>query len=150
MLGPALLLLDPSTAYSAASIARCRRVRPLRRTFLPWYNVNQEVEHVTLRQSTRDITPLQCSSLVLLSMDPRSHRQFCNEDVAAFREEDRSFGANHFHLRIGFHDLLDACKGKLVDFVVVGFVLELRDLVLPVGHQYVLVGAGEALRDLVN
>ena len=35
-----------------------------------------------------------------------------------------------------------------MDLVVVGFCLQLGDLILPVGHEHVLVGAAEALGDL--
>ena len=134
MLWPALLLLRSTTASYPTSVPRRGCVWSFRGPFLPWHNIDQEVKHVAFRQCARNIASLQRPPLVLLGMDPRSHRQFRDEDIATFREEDGSFGADHFHFGIGFHNLFDAREGELVDLVVVGFGFKLGDLVLPVGH----------------
>ncbi len=52
---------------------------------------------------------------------------------------------NHFNFRVGFHDLLDAGQGKLVQFVVMFVRLELGNLLLPIGIKNVAVVALEAL-----
>ena len=83
-------------------------------------------------------------------MDPSAHRELGDENVAAFGEQDRGLGRNHLDVGIGFHDLLDAGEGQLVQLVIVGFVLELVDGVLPIGGQDVAIAAHEALVDLQN
>ena len=81
-------------------------------------------------------------------MDPGAHGEFCDEDVAAFRKQDGCFGGDHFDFGVGFHDFFDTCQRQLVQFVIVGVSLEVRDYLLPVGSEDVFVGAVEALVDL--
>ena len=107
--------------------------RPLRRRLFSGDNIDQEVKHVAPRQSAGDIRPLQRTPLVLLSMDPSAHGELRDEDVAAFGEENGCFGGDHFNIGVGFHDFFYARQGQLVQFVVVGFGLEVVDGLLPVG-----------------
>lgn len=81
-------------------------------------------------------------------MNPSAHRQFGDEDVTALREEYRCFGRDHLDFWIGLHDFLDASERELVQFVVVGFVLEVINDVLPVGCKNVFVGTVQTLVDL--
>ena len=81
-------------------------------------------------------------------MNPGSHCEFGNEDVAAFREEDWRFGGYHLDFWIGLHDFLDACEWQLMQFIVVIVRLEVRDNLLPVGCQDVFIGSVKALIDL--
>ena len=78
-------------------------------------------------------------------MNPSSHGEFRDEDIAALGEEDGSLGRDHFDVRIGFHDFFDAREGQLVEFVVVGFGFEVVDGLLPVRGEDVAVVAYEAL-----
>lgn len=55
-------------------------------TFFARDNINEKVKHVTLGECCRNITPLERPSLIILSMDPRSHGQFCDEDIATLCE----------------------------------------------------------------
>jgi len=41
-------------------------------------------------------------------VDPGAHREFRDEDVAAFGEEDGRFCGDHLDFWVGFHDFLDA------------------------------------------
>lgn len=74
-------------------------------------------------------------------MDPCAHGEFCDEDVAAFREENWGFGGDHLDFWVGFHDFLDSCERELVQFVVVSLVFEVVDDVLPVCGEDVFVCA---------
>ena len=114
----------------------------------PRDNIDQEVEHITLSEGRCNVTTLQSPSLVVLGVDPRAHGEFCDEDVAAFCEEDGCLGGDHFDFRIGFHHLLDACERKLVDFEVVSVSLEVVDSLLPVCCENFSRRSRQALIDL--
>lgn len=58
---------------------------------LSGYNINKEVEHVALAKGGCYIASLQGPPLIVFSMDPGSHRQLCDEYIAAFREENWGF-----------------------------------------------------------
>lgn len=125
--------------------------RPFRRVaggFFARDDVDQEVEHVGFGQGRGDVGPLQCPPLVFLGVDPCSHGELGDEDVAPLGEQDGSLGRNHLHLRIGLHDLLDPGQGQLVDFIVMGLGLESMDGLLPVSGQNIAIIADEALIDL--
>ena len=96
-------------------------------------DVDQEIEHVAFRKGRCDVGSLKSAAFVLLRVDPRPHGQLGDEDVAAFGEEDGSFGTNHLDFWIGFHDLLYARERELVDLVVVRFRFQGGDGLLPVG-----------------
>lgn len=81
-------------------------------------------------------------------MNPCSHGEFSDEDIASFREENRSLSADHFDFRIGFHHLLDASKRKLVDFEIMLFSFEMIYGLLPVCCKDVSRWACQALIDL--
>ena len=81
-------------------------------------------------------------------MYPCAHGELGDEDIAAFREQDWGFCRYHFHVRICFHDLLDACQWQLVYFVIMVLVLKLVDSLLPVGGQNVTIRTIEALANL--
>lgn len=118
----------------------CRR-RRLSRTlgvrcgFLARDDINQEIEHVRLGEGSGDIGSLESSSLVILGVDPRPHRELGDEDITSLGEENRRFSRNHLHLRVCFHDLLDSCQGELVDLIVMIVILEMIDNVLPIRRQ---------------
>lgn len=95
-------------------------------------DVDEEVEHVGFGERGGDIATLKCAALVLLGVDPGTHRQLRDEDVAAFGEEDRRFSRDHLHFRVCLHHFLDAGQRQLVQFVVVRFGFEVGDDVLPV------------------
>lgn len=81
-------------------------------------------------------------------MNPSSHGQFCDEDVAAFGEQDWSFSTDHLDLGISLHDFLDSCKWELMKLVIMVLGLEFGHLVLPVCVEDVSVVAYQALRNL--
>jgi hypothetical protein len=111
-------------------------------------NIDEEVEHVGLLQRGGNVGTLKSPTLVFLGVDPGTHGELDNEDVAALGEEDRGFGRDHLYLGIRFHDLLDASKRQLVHFVVVVLGLQLGDLILPVDIENITGLAGQALGDL--
>ena len=59
-------------------------------TVLSRHYINEEVEHVALGQGGGYVTPLQGSPLIVLGVNPCTHGEFCDEDVAAFGEKDGS------------------------------------------------------------
>lgn len=120
----------------------------LLRQLLTRNDIDKKIKHVAFSECTRNIAPLQRAPLVFFCNDPRSHCEFCNKDVAALCKQYRRFCRDHLDVWIGFHDLFDACEWQMVEFVVVLFGLELDDLVLPVGVQYVAKRRAETLRDL--
>lgn len=117
-------------------------------SILSRYYVYEEVEHVTLGQRASDVTPLQRPSLVLLSVNPGTHRELSDEHVTSLGKEDWSLSRDHFDLGICLHDLLDASERELVQLVVVVVRLQVCDLVLPVRVEYVTIVARESLRHL--
>lgn len=78
-------------------------------------------------------------------MDPRSHRQLCDEDVATLREEYWGFSTDHLDLWIRFHDLLDTSERQLMQLVVVIVSLQPSHLVLPIRVEDVSVWSAESL-----
>lgn len=121
----------------------------LGRRILSRYYIDEEVEHVRLAQSGRDVASLQGTTLVLLSMNPRAHGKLCDKGLASLGEDYRRFGGDHLDFRVGLHDLFDARERQLVDLVVVIFRLEHRHDLLPVSVQDVaVVACAEALGDL--
>ena len=64
----------------------------MRGGFFSRNNVNEEVIHIGLGEGCSDIGPLKCTALVILGVDPRSHGQLGDEDIAALGKQDRSFG----------------------------------------------------------
>lgn len=93
---------------------------------------------------------MEGAALVLLCVDPGAHCEFCDKDIATFREEDWCFGGDHLHVWVGLHDFLDAGERQLVEFVVVGFGFEVVDYVLPVCGEDVFVSAVKTLIDLLQ
>lgn len=83
-------------------------------------------------------------------MDPGSHGQFGDEDIAPFREEDWCLGRDHLHFWVCLHDLLDTRKRELVQFVIVRVLLQVVDNLLPVGSQDVFVLAVKSLVNLLK
>lgn len=81
-------------------------------------------------------------------MYPGTHGQLGDEDVAAFGEENGCFCRDHLHLWICLHDLLYPCQREMVLLVIVVGGLELGDLLLPVGVEYVAVIARKSLINL--
>ena len=65
-------------------------------------------------------------------MNPGTHSEFCNEDIAPFCKQDWSLSGDHLDFRIGLHDLLDASQRQLMQLVVMFVRFELRDLLLPI------------------
>jgi len=68
-------------------------------------------------------------------MDPRSHSQLCNEDIASLGKQDRRLRRNHFYLRVSLHHFLYACQGQLMDFVVMVIRFKMINSVLPICGQ---------------
>lgn len=121
----------------------------LRRRVFPRDDIDQEVEHVRLAQSSSNIATLQSTALVLLGVNPGAHGELGDEGLAGFGEDYRRLGGDHLDFGVGLHDLLDARERELVDLVVVVLCLEHRHDLLPVCVQDVAVVAlAEALRDL--
>jgi hypothetical protein len=114
------------------------------------HDINEKVEHVALCERCGNVTTLQGAALVVFGMNPGTHGQFGDEDVAAFGEEDWGFGGDHLDFGVGFHHFLDAGERELVNFEVMGFCLEVIDGLLPVSSEDVAGGAGQALIDLDN
>lgn len=115
------------------------RVRALGMTgLLARYDVDQEVEHVTLGQGRGNVGSLQCPALVLFGMDPGAHGELGDEYVASLGEEDGGLSRDHLHLRVGLHDLLDAGERQLVYLVIMLVGLEVVNGLLPVGCQDIL------------
>ena len=81
-------------------------------------------------------------------MYPCAHRQLRDEYITAFREQDRSFSADHLDFGIRLHDFLNPSKWELMELVVMLFRFELGDLVLPVGIQDIAIRSTQALRHL--
>lgn len=81
-------------------------------------------------------------------MYPGAHGEFRDENVAALGEQDGCLGRDHLDLWVRLHDLLDARQRQLVKLIVVGGSLEVRDDLLPVGRENVLIRASQALVDL--
>ena len=111
-------------------------------------DVDEEIKHVRLGQRGSDVGPLKGASFVLLSVDPSTHGELGDEDVAAFGEEYGRLRRNHLDLWVGLHDLLDARERELVLFIVVIGSLELGDLLLPIGVEDVTIVAREPLVNL--
>jgi hypothetical protein len=109
------------------------------------HDVDQEIEHIALGEGRRDIGTLQRAPLVLLRMYPGAHRQLGDEYIAALRKQYRRFGGDHFHLGIRLHDLLYPSERELVNLVVVFFILEGIDDMLPERGQDITVVAVQAL-----
>lgn len=127
------------------------RRRTLRRAtgrVLARYYIDEEVKHVGLGEGGGDVAALQGAPFVVFRVDPGAHREFGDEDVAAFGEEDGRLGADHFYFRVCFHNFLDACEGELVDFEIMGLRFKVVDCLLPIGGEDVAGGSGEALVDL--
>lgn len=116
-------------------------------SFLPGHDVDEEVEHVGLREGRGNVTALQGTALVLLCMNPRAHGQFGDKDIASLGEEDGCFSRDHLDFGVRLHDLLDSCQGQLMELVVVGIILEVVDSLLPISRQNFLV---VALKTLMN
>lgn len=81
-------------------------------------------------------------------MDPGSHGQLGDENVATLGKQDGRLGRDHLDFRVSLHDLLDARQRQLVELVVVLVGFEVVDCVLPIRGQDVLVLAMEALVDI--
>jgi len=81
-------------------------------------------------------------------MDPGSHGQLSDENVAALGKQDRRLGRDHLDFWVSLHDLLDARQRQLVELVVVLIGLEVVNRMLPVGGQDILVLTMEALVDV--
>lgn len=81
-------------------------------------------------------------------MYPRAHRQFRDEDVASFREQDWRFSRYHLYLGISLHDFLDPREGKLMNLELVFLGLKMVDRLLPVGSKDVFVLSRQSLVDL--
>merc|ERR1719502_1684219 len=105
---------------------------------LPGHDVEQKVENVRLRDSGRDVVPLQGSPLALLRVHPRPQRELQNEELAGLGEEHRCLRANHAHVLVRLHDFLDPRQRKLVVLKnrrVRGNLLDLLHLLLPENFQ---------------
>jgi hypothetical protein len=111
-------------------------------------NVNEEVEHVRLGQRRRNVGPLQGTALVLFGVDPGTHSELCDEDVAALCKQDGRLSGDHLDLGVRLHHLLDARQRQLVQLVVMFVRLELGYLLLPVRVEDVAVVARKALINL--
>lgn len=81
-------------------------------------------------------------------MNPGAHSELGDEYVAAFGKEYGCFSGYHFDFRIGFHDFLYPCQWQLVELVVVFFIFELVDGLLPVRCEDVAVVTVQTLRNL--
>lgn len=81
-------------------------------------------------------------------MNPCTHGQFGDEDVAAFGKQDWSLGRYHLHLRIRFHYFFDAGQRQLVDLVVMSFGLQVGYGLLPISGKNIPILAVQALVDV--
>lgn len=118
------------------------------RCLLPWDDIDEEVKHVALRQCRCNVGALQGAAFILLRMNPGAHSKLSDKYVAAFRKEYGCFGGNHFDFGVGLHDFLYPCQWQLVEFVVVFFIFELIDGLLPVRCEDVAVMTVQTLRNL--
>ncbi|GMF30781.1 unnamed protein product [Phytophthora lilii] len=101
-------------------------------------DVDEEVEDVGLGDSHGDVVALQRAALVLLRVDPGAQTELEDEHLAGLGEEHGRLGADHAHVLVRLHDLLDARERQLVRLEVEGAGVDLRDLldlVLPEGVQ---------------
>ena len=128
---------------SAARLTRCSL--GLGRSLFPRNNVDEKVKHVGFGQGRGNVGPLECAALVLLGMDPGPHRQLGDEDVASLGKQYRRFGRDHLDLWIGLHDLFYPREWQLMQLVVVRFILENVDDLLPVGGEDVAIVAMQTL-----
>lgn len=115
------------------------------RRFFSGNDVDEEVEHIGFCKGGGDVGALEGAALVLLGVDPGAHGKLCDEDVAALGEQDGRFGADHFDVWIGFHDLLDAGQRKVVHLVVMRLVFQLLDGLLPVCGENVTILTAQTL-----
>lgn len=83
-------------------------------------------------------------------MNPGSHCQLCDEDVTAFREENRGFRRDHLDFGVGLHDLLDSGQRELMDFEIMGVSLQMIDCLLPIRSQNLSGSSCQALIDLLK
>lgn len=118
------------------------------RCFLPWDNINEEIKHVALRQCRRNIGTLQGTAFILLGVDPGAHSELGDEYVATFRKKYGCFRGNHFDFGVGLHDFLYPRQWQLVELIVVFFIFELIDSLLPVCCENITVLAVQTLRNL--
>lgn len=81
-------------------------------------------------------------------MNPCTHGQLGDEDVATFGKQDWGFRRYHLDLGIRFHNLLDACQWQLMNLVIVSLSLQIGNGLLPIGRQDVPILAMESLADL--
>ena len=112
------------------------------------HDIDQEIEHVGLGQCGCDVGALQCPPLVLLGVDPRSHGEFCNENVTSLGEQDGSFGRNHFDFGVRFHDFFDARQRQRMNLVIVVLIFQRVDCLLPICGQNFAIVAGQTLANL--
>lgn len=118
------------------------------RCFLPWDNIDEEVKHVALRQCRCNVGTLQGAAFILLGVNPGAHSKLGDEYVAALRKEYGCFSGYHFDFGVGLHDFLYPCQWQLVELVVVFFIFELVDGLLPVRCEDVAVVTVQSLRNL--
>lgn len=78
-------------------------------------------------------------------MDPCTHCELGDEDIATLREQDRSLSRNHLHIRVRLHNLLDSRQWQLVQLIVMIIRLEVVDDLLPVCREDVSVIALQPL-----
>ena len=117
--------LGPSSGLCSSSLG-------MRCCLFPGNNINQKVEHVGLGQSRGDVRSLKSTALIFLCVNPSTHREFRDENIAAFGKQYRRFRRDHFHFWVGFHDFFDPSQGKLMDLVVVSIALKVSDGLLPI------------------
>lgn len=143
MLGRRHLARSGRRPWSRASCL----ARPLgvRRRLFTRDNIDQKVEHVRLGKGRRNVRTLQSAALVVLSMDPRAHGQFGDEDVAALGEQNRCLRGDHLDLRVRFHHLLDTSERQLMYLVVMVIRFQMIDDMLPIGRQDIACRPLEAL-----
>ena len=93
-----------------------RRWRLLRRRLddlLARHNVDEKVELLVARDGECDIVALQRAPLVLLGVQPGANGHLLDEELGRLGEYDRRLGADHLHLVIQLHYLLDPGQWQL-------------------------------------
>ena len=83
-------------------------------------------------------------------MDPGSHGELRDEDIASLGKKDGGLSRDHLDLWVRFHDLLYPSERELVKLVVMSVALEMVDGVLPIRRQDILVLACESLVHLIK
>lgn len=80
-----------ATAATTTTTTACVALAVRDRLFAG-HDIDEEIKHVGFREGSGDIGSLEGAAFVFFGVDPSSHSQFGDEDVASLGEEDGRLG----------------------------------------------------------